>query len=352
MAFGERIKAARLMSGLNQRELAKRIGMSAMAISKYERGILIPNSSVLLKLGNALGVHVSYFFRRRPVALSDPLYRKKSDLNIKDERVLLARVQGWVERYLDIEELLGVSHSFDLPKRSDRGVASLDDVERVAHALRKHWKLGLAPIEGLIELLENRGIKVELFDGPESFDALTVMADGAIPVIVVKKGLPGDRQYFDLAHELGHLVLEVEPNLDEDKAAYRFAGAFLVPDEVAFQELGKQRNNLNIYELHMLKHKYRLSMQGWIYRAKDLHIINSNVYGALFNRFSREGWRRKEPGDQIAEELPQRFERLIVRALTEGVISPSRAAELLGKSLEKFWKEVAKQHEGLQVWST
>ena len=352
MALGERIKAARLMSGLNQRELAKRLGMSAMAISKYERGILIPNSSVLLRLGNTLNVHVSYFLRRRTVVLGDPLYRRKADLKSKDERVLLARVQGWVERYLDIEELLGVSHSFDLPKTINVRVTCFEDVERVARALRKHWNLGLAPIDGLIELLEDRGIKVELLDGPESFDALTVMANEAIPVIVVKKGLPGDRQYFDLAHELGHLVLRVEPGMDEDKAAHRFAGAFLVPDTAAFLELGKRRNNLTLYELHMLKHKYRLSMQGWIHRAQDLNIINSNVSRALFHRFSREGWRRREPGDQIPEELPLRFERLVVRALTEGVISRSRTAELLGKSLEIFRREVAAQHGGLPVWST
>jgi len=33
---------------------------------------------------------------------------------------------------------------------------------QVARNLRRHWKLGLAPIEGLIELLKDRGIKVEL----------------------------------------------------------------------------------------------------------------------------------------------------------------------------------------------
>jgi len=42
MAFGERIKIARLQAGWSLRDLAEKVGVSAPAISKYERGMDIP----------------------------------------------------------------------------------------------------------------------------------------------------------------------------------------------------------------------------------------------------------------------------------------------------------------------
>jgi len=265
------------------------------------------------------------------------------------EYAIVGQVQEWLERYLEVESLFGEPHRFALPRDLERRVASLDDVERVALALRRRWDLGLGPIESLVEVLEAQGIKVGLVEGHDDFDALTLWANGEIPVIVVKRGLPGDRQRFNLAHELGHLVLETTGGVDTEKAAYRFAGAFLVPAPTARLELGAQRQSLSLYELHLLKHKYGLSMQAWIYRAKDLHILSQAAAERLFRRFRREGWHRREPGDPIPPEEPGRMKRLVLRALAEDLISESRAAELLGMPLERFWHEEARQHDGFPV---
>ncbi|WP_425358486.1 ImmA/IrrE family metallo-endopeptidase [Thermosediminibacter oceani] len=81
-------------------------------------------------------------------------------------------------------------------------------------------------------------------------------------------------------------MIEADESADEridlEKAAHRFAGAFLVPKKMVIQELGKKRHSINLYELHLLKHKYELSMQGWIYRAKDLNIISDKLAAELF----------------------------------------------------------------------
>ena len=111
-------------------------------------------------------------------------------------------------------------------------------------------------------------------------------------------------------------------------------------------ELGAHRRSLHPYELHLLKHKYGLSMQAWIYRARDLGILSESAAAELWRQFSRRGWRRQEPGDQIPPEEPARMKRLILRALTEDVISESRAAELLGMPLAQFWRQEANQHDG------
>jgi hypothetical protein len=77
-----------------------------------------------------------------------------------------------------------------------------------------------------------------------------------------------------------------------------------------------------------------VSIQALAFRCKDLGIINQAAFGRLFAVFTERGWRRApyaEPATMKPElEEPRRFERLCYRALAEGVIGESRAAELLG----------------------
>ncbi|TLM97395.1 ImmA/IrrE family metallo-endopeptidase, partial [bacterium] len=218
-------------------------------------------------------------------------------------------------------------------------------IEPVALELRDHWNLGYDPIENLVQLLEDRRIKVGIVSGFEHFDACTFSAAGD-PVIVTKGELPGDRQRFNLAHELGHLILEIQGDLKPEQAANRFVGAFLAPAETARFELGVSRTDLSINELYMLKQKYGLSMQAWIYRAKDLSIITENTAARLFQQFRVNDWHRQEPGKPYPSETPMRMERLIFRALAEDLISRSRAQELLGKPLRQGWEmEALQQHD-------
>ena len=221
------------------------------------------------------------------------------------EASILEHVQEWLERYLDVESLLNMVPIVDIPAKQH--VETLDDIEHVATDVRKQWQIGLSPITNLMELCEEHGIKIELVDGHEAFDGLTLWANATIPVIVLQRNIPGDRQRFCLAHELGHLVLDVAENIDEEKAAHRFAGAFLVPRSVAEQELGSTRHTIGFRELQLLKKKYGLSMQAWIYRVKDLHILSEPGVIQMIKQFRQRGWYKEEPGEAIPSEEPQRF---------------------------------------------
>lgn len=345
MAIGERLKMARQMSGMSMRELADRVDVSATSISKYEKDQMTPGSDVLVRLAQALDVQVAFFLRPVTADLTAPAFRRRSSLKVKEQKAILAETQAWLERNLDVESFFTDTPVFEPPEINCQ-VESLEEVEDVAMALREAWDLGLDPIDNLIEVLESHGIKVGIVEGAEDFDALTLWANESIPVMVVKAGIPGDRQRLSLVHELGHLILEPVEELDEEKAAFRFAGAFLVPRPMARYELGENRSELDLFELHLLKHKYGVSMQAWIYRAKDLGIISEHAARKLWIRFGKEGWREEEPGDQIPPETPGRMKRLVLRALAEDVISESRAAELLGRPLTAFWEEEAERHAG------
>jgi Zn-dependent peptidase ImmA (M78 family)/DNA-binding XRE family transcriptional regulator len=340
MVFGDRLKMARKMSGLSQQKLGELAGVSKMSISKYERDLSIPKSKVLLKLSDALDVRIEYLLRPIEVSFSKPEFRKYSRLTKKNEQKIIQKTHDWVERYLQVESLFNDTKIFS-PAEYRFKVAKIADTEDAALYLREKWNLGLDPIDNLMEILEINGIMVWSIDDEfENFDALILWANKTIPVIVVKDGIPGDRQRYDLAHELGHLVLDIDNALDNEKVAHRFAGAFLVPKPKVYEELGRNRNNLSIKELMLLKQKYGMSIQAWIYRAGDLGIISKSKMKSYFIEIRKRNWHKNEPGVQIEPEYPIRMTQLVHRALAENVISRSRAEELLKTDLTATQLEI------------
>jgi Zn-dependent peptidase ImmA (M78 family)/transcriptional regulator with XRE-family HTH domain len=323
MSIGERIKQMRKANGFSLRGLAQNVNVSAMAISKYERDEDVPSSGVLLRLSGALKAPLDFFLRPATIRVEFLAYRKHASLGIKDQEAIQGQIQNWIERYLELESFFNDSALVNLPCYD---VANMEDVEKAAQMLRCDWELGLDPIENVMELFEDRGIKVGLVTGFEDFDACIFKANET-PVIVVREDIPGDRQRFNLCHELGHLVLNIGGDLDEEKAAHRFASAFLIPAESVRFELGDSRSNIDLKELELLKHKYGLSMQAWIYRAKDLGIISSTMAESYFKRFRQNHWNRNEPGEIYLPERPQRMERLVYRAMAEDIISRSKVKE-------------------------
>ena len=248
----------------------------------------------------------------------------------REEAGVRAQVEEWVDRYLALEDLVGRAPDFRVDG-VERSISASEQVERVAGELRELWQLGLDPIENLVEVLEAHGIRIGAIGGSPGFDALTFWIDDGVPVVALRRGVPGDRARFSLAHELGHLVLRPGPDVNEDNAASRFAGAFLVPKSAALLELGKKRHSLSLWELSVLKGRYGLSMKAWVHRAADLSIISRAAARGLYMQLAP--YKTEEPGDQLPFDEPQRLLRLAMRAVSEGFVSSERAEQLYGAPL-------------------
>jgi Zn-dependent peptidase ImmA (M78 family) len=294
---------------------------------------MAPGSAVLLRLASALDVNVEYFLRPVSVGEIRPVYRKTS-LGIKQLRSLEEEIRDWLERYLQAEAVAPVpSKTFDYPASFPRAVHDVYDPEEAAEVLRREWIVGVDPIENISQLLEDKGIRVGEIDAPDGFDACAFFADGSDkkPVIVGRcNGIPGDRQRFSYAHELGHILLDVDDTVNEELACHRFAGAFLVPRVSFLSDIGDRRNDLSISELFLLKQKWGVSMQVLIYRAKHLDVISDFRFRSLLRLFRKRGWHRCEPDPQIPREHPERFDLMVYQSLAEGIIGLGRAKELLG----------------------
>ena len=348
--IGNRLKLARSASGLSLRGLSDRIDnrVSAQAIGKYERNESMPSSGVLIVLADALMVSVSYLTGDPAISLESVDFRTKEVTGRREKDRIKAIVLHKLERYLTIEELLDLpSVHWHRPLSAPYPVVNdLLEADRAASSLRNDWGLGINPIPDMAGLMEDRGVKVLFCELPKA-DGLTtqVHRDGEpdANVIVVNQDDTSDRQRFTIAHEIGHMVLDIGPGVDEEKAAHRFAGAFLLPEEVLWAKVGRHRSDVDWKELLVLKLTFGISIQATTYRCKDLGIITDALMGRLFDIFKADGWRDPpymEPLDVLGNRSG-RFERLCFRALAEGAISESKASELLEvpvNDLDSLWE--------------
>lgn len=341
--IGQRLRLARAASGLSLRDLEAKIDnlVTAQAIGKYERDEDMPSSGVLHALASALRVSEDYLLSTDEMVLDGVEFRKKEIASKREEAFVEGRALHLLERYLTIEAVLGLaSVTWDKPREAPYPVKEVADAESAARAIRVHWGLGIDPIPNLSELLEERGIKILSVDLSD-IDGLTANVkrkDGEpIPVIVIKESAWAERKRFTLAHELGHILMDVDQGIDSEKAANRFASAFLMPVEALWREIGKVRTMISLGELLHLKELFGVSFQAIVYRCQELGIIGKAAYRKLFQVFNDKGWRKppyEEPGAMDPDqEKPRRMERLCFRALAEAAISESKAAELLGVSV-------------------
>jgi len=333
--LGGRLRQARLAAGLSLEGLAAKMEhpISKQALSKYEKGLAQPPPSRLSDIAQALNITAASLFTEDAIEIEWLAYRKHAKLGKARRAQLTAIAQQRLEGEMRLRKLFRLSDWHDLPGSIE--VQNFSDCEYAAAALRMRWELGERPIDGLVELIEERGGFLVGWEQAWGFDALSGWADRS-PVLVLNTAVPADRVRFNVAHEIGHLVMSsTHDDREDERFAMRFAAAFLVPAEAARSELGSRRRRLEIAELGLLKQRWGLSMQGWIRRARDLEIITADRYRSLNIAFRSQGWHRVEPYAYESNEQPTRLRRLALRALAEQMITSEEA--------ERFAPELAHQ---------
>jgi Zn-dependent peptidase ImmA (M78 family)/DNA-binding XRE family transcriptional regulator len=336
MGVGQRLRLLRLARGYSLEALASAMGniVSKQAISQYEKGRILPSPIVLQHLARALGVHPNDLLIEQVYQIEVIAFRCRKRMAVREQQ-RIGQIACWeLEKRLRIEQLLG--NFYTLPLNRFR-VLNEEGAEEAAGELRHQWGLGNAPIANMVDTLETHGVHVICLDASADFDGLAAIArdNSGVPVGVaalIRKGVPGERQRLSLAHELGHLVLRISESLDEERIAYRFAGAFLVPAETLRQEVGQRRSNISLDELLLLKQRYGVSLQSLLYRLRELGIISETYYVEWMRWLTRKGWRRCEP-QALPEETPQRFRQMLLRAVAQQLLTLEDAQCMLGEPL-------------------
>ena len=263
----------------------------------------------------------------------EPQFRHLRRTSVREQRkaerfvLATARVASILRARVEFPEPFTFTHPIN-PVRSIQDAA--EEVERAAELTRS--ELGLPrnkPIGAqLIDRLEAGGVAVVRdLETDRDIDAYSAVV-GQLPVIVLDggEGSVWDRDNFNLAHELGHLVMHrgihhTPGTRTVEAQAHRFAGAFLGPAKALLQVLPR---NLDWVRYLELKREWGMSMAALIRRAKDLGVINDTMYTRAMKQQSAYGWRKVEPG---STDRPLPVPRYIPHAMSQAGISKSRLAK-------------------------
>lgn len=334
----DRLKSARLLSGLSLRQLEAKLSsrVTYNSISKYEKGQMLPDNGTILKLAEALKVTPGYFFQKNTIVLGTIEFRKKSILTKTEIELLTEKTKDKLERYIQAESLLNISSKFKnpIPKYS---VNSADKAEEMAEILRQEWSLGNNPIPNVIEMLEENEVKVIEVEASDKFDGLCTFVNKYIPVTVINETFTIERKRFTALHELGHVTMNLSALPEKKKEEYcnRFAAALLFPKDEAIRTLGDKRSNIAMGELVAIKEEYGISLQAIMKRALDLEIITLPTFKRFCIAISGN---KKEDGlgAYKGEEKSMRLLQLILRLASENIVSFDQASSLAGISLSEF----------------
>lgn len=338
--FSKRLRNARLMRGLSMQQLCVMMNdiVTKQSVSKYERGESMPDSTILIALCHALDVTPDYLFRANRSSLHNVHYRKLTRLSAKEEKSINLMVEDTIERINEIEDICGIERHFDASTFGFQ-VKSMDDVFIAASQLRKDWNIGNAAISNVINMLESNGIIVVEVDASDAFSGLNGTLEDGTPVIVINLRMTAERKRFTALHELGHALLRFSEDVDE-KAEEQFCNVFaneiLIPKQVFLQTIGNKRHDIALVELKNLQSDYGISVDALMYKAKYLDIISENRYTTYWKKKNFDSTFKSQVEKSISDdEHSTRFENLIYRALSSGLITESKAAVLLNKTIEE-----------------
>jgi len=346
-----RVKEARLSRGLSLAELADRIGISSQAISQYELGISRPSPQVLEKMSEELQFPINFFSKpmfSQQSSNSPVNFRSLKSSSKKTKDALEYRISWLHEINLLLRKYINFPDfpEIDLPKLnySNDFEIDFDTIEDVALNLRKHWNIEKSPIPNLVELLQEKGFIISRIEfGEQKIDAFSQWFNNYPYIILGSDKSSATRSRFDLAHELGHLILHVhiDPEMmmkknvfDRlEKEANYFAGAFLLPRDSFPQEVLYK----TIDHFIILKKRWKVSIQAMIKRCESLYILNESQVRYLFAQIAQRGYRKKEPlDDLIPLETPYLLKQAIKLLLDNQIIKPEEIVYEIARNKEEI----------------
>lgn len=305
---GNRLKSARQYRGLTVEELAQKINVSKQTISQYETGKIenVPFDKIL-SISNVLNFPYKYFAQENRLKLqtgatyfrslmkTSKKYRLAQEIKMEH----IAAIYSFLNEYVTFPEL-------NLPDLSEETLSPTE----VAKVLREYWKLGDKPIENLMSTVEQNGIVVTTFatdtDDIDAFSQYVDVNGTDVYLIALSSNKESaSRINFDIAHELGHILLH-EWSEDEEvltreefkakeKEANEFAAAFLMPETSFAADVKLEPQNLDYYK--QIKRKWKVSIAAMLYRSCDLGIITQGQYQYMMRIMQNKGWRKSEPLD-------------------------------------------------------
>lgn len=329
----QRLREAREFLELTMSDLASKVEISRQAVSLFESGERVPDPSTMIKIAQILGQPLKYFTNDRPAPLGirDTIFFRDFKSKTRKTNKRCEIIADWFTQtfshlgnYINLPTL----SICEVPPPSLGDNYSIEEIEKIANTCRRFWGLNDEPIGNLINLMESKGFIIGRFElGTQKVNGYSFW-EGSRPFVFLSSDKDSAcRSRFDLAHELGHLLLhrgiseiELENNLDKfEKEANKFANAFLLPAKTFASEIFSTR----LSSFLELKKRWKVSIAAQVYRCQDLNILDEHQILNLRKQLSNNGWRKNEPLDDfISPEKPSILQKSLKLIIENQIETP------------------------------
>lgn len=342
--FPERIWEAREASGFTGELFAEHLGVSRQAIAQYETGQISPSGEVISKIIALTGQPPSFFssLRNRSGAHGKHFWRSLKRMEAHHRQRIARRLEwardiaDYIERFIEIPPL-------KLPRCDfNAETDDLDSIEMAAEAVRDLWKIGRSPIRDISQLLEANGfVLIKELVECRDMDAVSCWQGGRPFILYAAEVESGPRARFNLAHELAHVVLhsDVEinsKNIDRiEKQANYFASCFLMPRNSFSREIF----GTSLKYFISLKERWGVSIAAMAYRCREIGILNENQFVYLMKQMNLANIRTKEPLDELFQPAnPSVLSAALKMLIANGVQTKAQIEDALCLNLADIEK--------------
>lgn len=347
MFFGENLTNLRIMHGYSRKQLSEQLGVTEQAVWQYENAYTSPKVPIVNELKRIFSVKSKYFYtkdmltQRNNAANIDVMniaYRSKV-MNVISKTQTEAKHVEYLDtfiNYITAQISLPTLNIIQLREEAIEYMNHTDDdrttqIHYVAHLARQRLNMEPSTNENLMFRIEKSGVYVFEKAIGEEIDAYSLWTRNDRPFIIlgnIKRSAV--RRNFDIAHELGHLLLHYRlefVNLDRkehkliENEANLFAGAFLLPEEEFSSDMNDITYKTNPDQYLDLKNKWKTSLQVLGYRAAHLGMMEAKDHRNFYAAMHRRGYLEKEPFDrEIPLQKPMRIKTIIDLLSNKGLV--------------------------------
>lgn len=339
MFNGSRLEELRLLNGLTRADLARELEVTEQAIWQFETGVTLPKMKNKIAMARFFQVEVDYFDavdKNGSFSLSRIAFRNadlEAKKNIHIQMVYLEKMNQMID-YLENFVSIPNQIIYQLVDSIEQKLQQHESLEFIADHVREVLAVSVDNAN-LLYSLEKSGIYISerLING--NADAYSAWSRNGRPFIVLGLGKSAVRHNFDLAHELGHLLLHNQVDFEElskeeleekEKEANQFASYFLLPRKQFFMDfvniVGKRVSNPDQYIL--LKKRFGVSIQALEYRAYKLGLLTPQQNSYFYRQISKKGYKAVEPLDlEIPLKKPSKIRSILDVILSNNLLTLS-----------------------------
>ncbi|MGP6151635.1 spr1629 family repressor/antitoxin [Priestia flexa] len=358
MFVGENLTNLRIMHGYSRKQLSDLIGVTEQAVWQYENNYTSPKMEIVNQLKRIFNVKSKYFYTKDilnrstipgNVQVMNIAYRSKV-MNVISKTQAEAKHIEYLDTFINNLTTRVKYPSMKIIKLRDEVIEYLNNsndsrltqINKVAELARKRLDFRKDTNDDLMFLIEKSGVFVFEKAIGEEIDAYSLWTQYERPYIILgNMKRSAVRRNFDIAHELGHLLLHYRlefTSLDRkehkiiENEANTFAGTFLLPEDEFVSDMKNILHVTNPDAYIDLKKKWNTSLQVLGYRAANLGIIDSKSHRNFYAALHRKGYLKTEPLDELIPlQKPMKIKSIIDLVSKKGLVD-------IHQMIENEWK--------------